>query len=251
MLRNILYILLAFFIISCKSNQKLTYLNDVQIQSIERIYKGPYLLQEGDVIHVDITSELLPVQNEKMLGDMNSGSMNFDKSPLLSVNGYTVDNFGKITIPILGDFQVLGLTLPDVKELIQIRLTDFLKKESFVNIKLLNNSFTILGEVKNEGVYYINENRINVLEGIGFSGGFTIYANNNEVLLNRSFKDSVYTYNIDLNGSLALNLELQPHDIIYVRPLKKGAQKQLNNPTVSIVLSSLSTALLILNIVLK
>ena len=46
--------------------------------------------------------------------------------------------------------------------------------DPFIDIKLLNTYFTILGEVKQPGKYTYYKNNLNILEALGMAGDLTI-----------------------------------------------------------------------------
>ncbi len=72
----------------------------------------------------------------------------------LYFTGYSVDDHGNIRIPVLGEMNVLGYTIEEVRKKIEERLlAEHFKKEAqlFVNVKLAGFRYTINGEIGSPG----------------------------------------------------------------------------------------------------
>ncbi len=173
-----------------------------------------------------------------------------------SQNGYTVSDSGNITIPILGDVKVYGLTLDDAKREIERKAELYLKNSS-INLKLLSFKFTVIGEVNRPGSYTNYNNQLTVLEAIGRAGDITDYGNRKRVLVIRPMEKGTNTYRINLQDKNLLEREgyyLLPNDIVIVEPLK-SKPFQLNLPTTTLLitsaLSTFSSLILLLSFIKK
>ncbi|MCX8043465.1 MAG: polysaccharide export protein, partial [Desulfobacterota bacterium] len=84
---------------------------------------------------------------------------------------------GKISVPLIGDIQVRGLRVEDLKEELDKRFSEYVFEPSVsvtvVDIKSLK--FYVLGEVTRPGEFDLIV-PTDILRAIAMAGGFTIYA---------------------------------------------------------------------------
>jgi polysaccharide export outer membrane protein len=94
-----------------------------------------------------------------------------------------VDSAGRITLPLIGDFLVIGRTLKDVEKMLVDALTPDYFKNPVVSVEVLEyRDFFILGEVANPGPYpYVG--KMTVITAVAMAGGFTYRAVKDEFLL--------------------------------------------------------------------
>jgi len=168
------------------------------------------------------------------------------------VFGYTVSDTGDISIPILGDVKVMGLTTDEVKTAVEKRAKQYLK-DAVINVKLLTFKFTVMGEVNKPGSYTNFNNQLTVLDAIGMAGDISDYGNRKHVLVLRPAKQGTHTYHIDLQDKNLLQSEgyfLLPNDIVIVEPIK-SKPFQMNIPTMSLALATISTLVLLVSFIQK
>lgn len=196
--------------------------NNVAIVN-ESIYK-PYRLQSNDIISINIKT--MDVELATIFS--NSTSQNVvQTSESLYFTGYAVDDHGNIRIPVLGEINVLGFTIEEVRKKIEQKLLDeYFKKEAqfFVNVKLGGFRYTINGEVGSPGTKTLFMEKLNILEAIANSGDITITGDRKDVKVIRQFPQGSETFSIDLtdaSSSKSPAFYLQPNDYIYVKPLKQ------------------------------
>ena len=142
-------------------------------------------------------------------------------------DGFTVDDHGNIRIPVLGEINVLGFTLEEVRLKIENTLLDtYFKAEAniFVTVKLAGFRYTINGEVGSTGTKVLYKDNVNVLEAIANAGDITITGNRKAVTIIRQLPTGIEMHTIDLTDINVINspyYHLQPNDYIYVKPLKQ------------------------------
>ncbi len=132
---------------------------------------------------------------------------------------------GRISMPLVGDLQVAGLTLTGLRDLLTQKLSDFvLNPQVSLSVKQFGGrKFIILGEVKSPGVYRFQQD-ISMLEGIALAGGFTEAAKRGKIMLVRgdvrkSPQVQLISSNIEnvlKKGMLTENLTIRSGDVIYV-----------------------------------
>ncbi|OYU85547.1 MAG: hypothetical protein CFE24_01195 [Flavobacterium sp. BFFFF2] len=129
-----------------------------------------------------------------------------------------VDANGNIEVPRIGTRNVLGKTVPELKEEIKIEMKKWLVTP-IVDVKVLNKEITILGEVRNPNVIQVDKDKNTLLEMITKTGGFDFYANLKSIKILRQEGQNVKVTNIDLTKStdiLNTNILLHPGDIVIV-----------------------------------
>jgi polysaccharide export outer membrane protein len=163
-----------------------------------------------------------------------------------------VDIDGNILLPVVGKIRVGGLTLPDIRSVVQHRI-DSVFNHAYVDVKLLSFKYTVLGEARSPGTYTNYNDYLTVLDAIGKAGGVGDYGRRDRVLVVRSKNQETRTYRLNLQDKNLLASEayfLQPNDVVIIEVTKQKVFNQ-NLPTISFVLTTifgtLTTTLLLIN----
>ena len=170
----------------------------------------------------------------------------------LYLEGYSVNNDGKITLPILGELTVVGLTLDEAQALIQSNANKYLNNATVI-VKLTSFKITILGEVKSPGHYFVYNNQATILEALGMAGDLTTFGNRKNIKLIRQIPAGSQVTLLDLTDPRLLQSPyffMDPGDVLYVEPLR-ARTKRSNFEILSIVFSAVTTAVLIMSYVNK
>jgi polysaccharide export outer membrane protein len=168
----------------------------------------------------------------------------------LYITGYTVDEKGNIQFPLLGDVFVRNKTIPEISAILSEKIEKYVSN-ALVKVKLVSFKVTVLGEVRNPGVVYIYNDRASILEVLGYTGDLTDLANRHKVKLIRTVNDKVLVSNLDLTDRALVegnSFFLLPNDVLYIEPTK-AKNFRLNLPAISLFISSLTTILVIINLV--
>jgi polysaccharide export outer membrane protein len=254
----ILLLFLAAFLSSCVSNKKFIYLQDKGHTKIDSAGLMPvkpyeYKLQAGDILYIALSTEdekmnraFVPAStgNMMMQGQGVSGTM-------LYYIGFTIDKNGVIELPFLGKLPLAGNTLEDAKEIIEKELRKYFKNY-YLQIKVADFKFSVLGFVNKPGQYFYNQNKVTILEAIAQSGELNNLAKRYELQLYRQYPDGVKMHVLDLTDQAIVNSPfwyIQPNDILYVVPLKKRAIGDLSSlqSSFGVIAPLLSTLLMVLN----
>ncbi len=173
------------------------------------------------------------------------------------LQNYLVDVNGYITFPILGKINVMGMNKTDLSEYIKDKIYPFyIKEEPIISIRYANYKVSVLGEVARPSVYYIQNERINILEAIALAGDLTIYGKRNNLLLirenNEGMRESV---RIDLRDERLIDSPyyyLQQNDVIYIQPnnpkSRSSALSTAESLSISIVGTLISLTSLLVNL---
>ncbi|MFB6318204.1 polysaccharide biosynthesis/export family protein [Saccharicrinis sp. FJH54] len=248
-------LLSALFILlfSCRSTKDITFFQKLSNEEYEILSNSDavydYKIRPLDNIYVSIKT-LDPEVNQlfspsgQVGGYMTGTQQMYGDLVSQFINGYQVDSAGTIVLPILGDIKVSGLSIDEIKQKVQKISLEYLK-EPIVSVKLLSFRITINGEVKNPGIYYNYQGKINIIDAISQAGGITDNASLSNVCVFRKSNNSVRTYILDLTNKNVLKSDayyLFPSDEIYIKP---GLNKKidLNLQTYSLFITTITTLL--------
>jgi polysaccharide export outer membrane protein len=225
---------------------------------VKQLPSAPSLkVKPMDNLYVRITTvdpEVNKIFNPSNVGEgYSSGtSTNFGDPTSQYINGFRVSADSIISLPILGDINLVGLNLEESQQKVKRRAEEYLKDPS-VQVKFLNYRINVSGEVRTPGIYYNYEGSINMLDAIGLAGGITEFADLNHVILKRNNGNTVATYEVNLTDNSIYNSEvfyLIPNDLVYIPPsdLKR---RNANSDTYARLLGTLSTILVALALFMK
>jgi len=136
--------------------------------------------------------------------------------------GYYVSDIGYIHFPFTGDVYVWGKTLDECRIIMEEKVKQYVGKVN-VNVKLMNNTVSVMGEVNFQGNYRITKAKLTVFEAITLAGGFNDFAKRDMVQLVRNTAHGPIMQTLDLSNKEILNSDLiyvYPNDLIYVQPMK-------------------------------
>jgi polysaccharide biosynthesis/export protein len=256
-----IYILLfiGFFFTSCVPTKDLIYLQKKDKSTpdvVEQVNNKPYRLQTNDILSIQfkaIDAKFVEIFNQSTSGGSGTGAESG-----LYFSGYSIDDHGNIRLPILGELNVLGFTIDEVRLKIEKTLKeDYFKEQAqvFVTVKLAGFRYTINGEVGSTGTKVLFQDKVNILEAIANSGDIVITGDRKDVKVIRKFPQGSETFSIDLTDSKAVNspvFYLQPNDYIYVKPLKQktwgtGKTGLESLSTIITLISVVTTTLVLIN----
>lgn len=146
-----------------------------------------YLLGPGDKLRVNVYEE-----------DELSGE-------------FLVDDFGTVSLPLIGEVLVGGNDIRSAERLIESMLKNGFLKRPQVSIEVLNfRPFYILGEVNSPGEYEFVTN-MSILKAVALAGGFTYRANKKDFVIIRAKDDSRAEAEVDSETIIL------PGDIVRVK----------------------------------
>ncbi|MBT8394683.1 MAG: polysaccharide biosynthesis/export family protein [Bacteroidia bacterium] len=219
-------------ITSCLTNKQVVYLQDfgthVKDSVAINILTKPYRVQSNDILSItvkaldpELTTIFQPIGDSRLTQQGQQGGLYF--------TGFTVDDHGNIEFPILGEIQVLGLTIEEIEDKVTEELLKQYFKETaqlFVSVKLAGLRFTVLGEVGSGGTKTLFQDKVNILEALANSGDINSTGNRKDVLIIRQYPLGQKIHHIDLTNIASMKSPyyyIKPNDIIYVKPLKRKA----------------------------
>lgn len=221
----------ALLLTSCIPTKRLTYLQgseELLAHGVNPVEEQSYRVQFKDILSIRITAsdpELVSIfsTNPTTTGNQNVAAMSNENT--LYMNGYTVDDRGFIRMPILGEVQVLGLTLDEIRKLLDKRLHDehFTRGANiFIVVKLAGFRYTIAGEVNRPGQSLLFQDRVTIFQAIAESGDIKMEGDRKDVIIMRKTPSGTEFFSLDLTDRNVVNSPhyyLQPNDFVYVKPL--------------------------------
>lgn len=138
---------------------------------------------------------------------------------------------GKITYPLIGEIEVIGLTTQELANKLAERLKEFIKEPNVAVsiVKFSFNKFYILGEVAKPGEYDLLPG-IGLREALALAGDVTPQADTNSVLLinKAGKKETINLKQILLGGE---DIKLNPGDTIIVPTAVVTVIGEVKNPS--------------------
>ena len=241
------YVLLLIVLVfsSCITNRDLEYIKSNSELNAGQVNLQDYRLQKGDLLSVQI-STATEQQHDFFNKESSSSSQLMLQNPYLF--GYLIKDDGSLDLPTFGIVNAAGFTLRELEGIIKNIAVSYFESP-VVKINIINFEITILGEVNSPGTFKIVNPEVNMLYALSLCNDITQFGNRRKIKVIRNKDELNRVFYVDLTKRDILNdsdFMLQPHDVIYVAPLKKKFYA-FNNITniVSISLSAFTLFLLI------
>ncbi|SEL25674.1 polysaccharide biosynthesis/export family protein [Parapedobacter koreensis] len=237
---GLLYLCVLAGLSSCVSRKEIVYFGNIPIDD-PRVklpdYQEP-LIQVDDILHVTVQTidgGLAMATNQPSGGIVGATSSTSSTTSSVPA-GYLVDTDGQITIPMLGRFNVAGLTTSEVREQVTEAASKYFKDPT-VQVRFANFKITVIGEVAQPATYTVPSEKVTLLDAIGMAGDLTLFGKRENVLLIRDNNGQKEFVRLNLTTYETFSspyFYLKQNDVIYVEP-GKGRLAALNNTPRQIV----------------
>lgn len=232
--------------VSCTQVRDIAYFQQTHHdQTVIRNVKHDARIKPKDLLSINvISSEPAAVKRYNLIAPQTDVTMSYIQSQPVLQN-YLVDSSGEIVFPSLGKMQVRGLTTKELEDSILVQLKPFFTEEMpVINVRIMNYSVSVLGEVNRPGKFESPNGRMNIFEGLAMAGDLTIYGRRNNVKVlreNREGKMIVYTLNLsDKKIFESPVFFLEQNDVVYVEPNTTKANSSKFGAAESFGISALS-----------
>lgn len=237
---------------SCVSNKKVIYFqNDKESAAKYAEFKRKdyfYTIQKEDVLYVGISSSSSVQSAFFDLSNTSAPTSTSSQHP--HILGFTVNENGKVLLPVIGEVEAAGLTINDFQK----KLTEIAQQyipNPTIKVFLLNFYVKVLGEVKNPGLFQVLAKNPTVFDALGLAGDVKDFANKKRVKIIRTKPDKTEVRLIDLTKEDVIesdNYYIYPNDIVYVEPLniKKFST---NNTVLPWIVSAITSIIVVINLV--
>lgn len=243
---------------SCIPNKDLIYLQDYgntpEGITIHTFDAKPYRVQVNDILSINIKA-----LDQKLVEMFNAATQQnqMPNAQTIYFSGYNVNQHGNIRIPVLGEVNVLGFTLDEIRTAIEKKLTDdYFTTEAriFVTVKLAGFNYTVNGEIGRPGTQVLFQEKVTILEAVANAGDITMTGNRKEVQILRKQPHGFEMFSLDLTDANVVNspnFYIQPNDYIIVKPLRQkswgtGTTGTQTIGTIITALSLVTTTILLL-----
>jgi polysaccharide export outer membrane protein len=129
---------------------------------------------------------------------------------------------GAFSFPLAGEIDATGKSVEQVRAELVERLSRFIPDPvvTVATEQILGNKIYVIGQVNRPGEF-VAAARIDVVQALSIAGGFTPFAQKNDILILRRrdgvLEDIPFRYNeVEKGRNLAQNIVLQPGDAIVV-----------------------------------
>ncbi|MGK9120122.1 MULTISPECIES: polysaccharide biosynthesis/export family protein [Sphingobacteriaceae] len=232
--------LITFLVASCSSSKKLKYFQDLpQVKTGTEFNMTKFeevKIQSDDVLNIRINT--VDLEASEAINNGNNVTPGIARNISTSgtnqmITGYMVAHDGTVDIPVLGNIKVAGLTMTEAIAKVRERAEQFFKGAT-VSMRFANFRMSVLGEVKNPGMFVIPNQRTSVLDAVAFAGDLTMFGKrNNVMLIRRDEQGKAVAVKMDLTSKEIFEspyFYLKQNDVVYVEPAKS---KLLNADTAS------------------
>lgn len=251
---------LLIFFSSCTAYKKIPYLTEIDQIKYDTLFSktvGVYepTIKPNDILEIKVNSTIPGAAADFNIPSVPLNLNNAQSGNVTSnnqrVQDYLVDKDGNISFPVLGEINVIGMTINTLQDyLISQIYPKYITEKPIIDIRFMNYKVAVFGEVARPGIYEAENGQMTIFDAIASAGDLTLYGKRNNVLLLRTKPDgSIDKYRINLQeDDLLLNKELyflQQNDKLYVEPNKaKGNNSQfgtLESVGLSVLVSLFTT----------
>jgi polysaccharide biosynthesis/export protein len=207
---------MVFTISACVNVKTMVYFNKSNnTDTIKSFLRKEVTFKPGDIVIVSIFSP-----SKESTAYFNYGDEHASVAGV-PANGYLIDNYGNIELPMIGKISMMGHTCKEVQEEVRTRVERYVINPA-INVRLVNFTVTLLGEFKKPGTFIIEDNTITLLEALGKSEDLMPTAQRSITLIREINGEKSFT-KIDLTHKeqFASDIFLQNGDVIYAAPIKE------------------------------
>ena len=248
---------LTLLFASCNSQKRIWYLQDAAEFTPEQIAEqGQIRIQPLDRLTIVVNSKdpelALPFNSATGYTALTpSATSSISSGSSLQVR--TVDEQGRLVMPIIGELEVKGLTRHDLATLIadKIREGGYIN-DATVNVQFADMKISVLGEVSRPGSYTITHDKVTIFDALALAGDLTIYGQRSDVMVYREVEGRRTVTFLDLTSKDIFQspaFYIQQNDAIYVKPNKYRAQAGEINQNRSFYISLISTAIAVATLI--
>jgi polysaccharide export outer membrane protein len=251
----VVFIMLIF--VSCKPTQNVSIIKSLPKDTTVSGYLPPVIeskIRKNDMLGISVSS-----MNAEMDAVFNTSGKLASPNEKLSntLGGHLVDAMGNVSLHFIGEVRAEGLTLRALKQKLEKELMPFLK-DPIVSIQYMNRKITLIGEVNNPHVIYMNAEQMPLFDALASVGDMKEFANLKDVMIIRDSGDMKQIKHLNLEQHELLSSSwsyLQPNDLVYLSKDMEKSDKnnRLRNvqSTISLVASLVSLVVIVINNIIK
>ncbi len=236
---------------SCISKKEVLYFQDIETLS-ENYESSNYntIIRPNDLLSITVSS-----QDPESVAIFNpvAGASGALRTTNDRLGTYLVDADGNIEFPYLGTIKIANKTRIEAVEQLREGISVF-AKEAVINLRILNFTVSVLGEVQRPGTFTVPDERITVLEALGLAGDMTIFGQRKTVKVIREEKGLKIYGELDFTSIDVVNSPfyyLQQNDVVVVSPNSAQIQSGAFNRNSTIFISIAGIIISVLTILTR
>lgn len=218
---------------ACSTPKKVAYFQDVTEESIILPSSGEIKIEPNDKLSIIVKTmdpSLSALFNMATVTDrigettVSTGNgINRTAMQTTGISKYTVSAEGTIDFPVLGELKVAGMNRSELAGFIKGELMGKdLAKDPVVTVEFLNMGVSMMGEIKEPGMYELNKDQTTILEALSMAGDLTLQGKRDNIAVLRETDGVVKTYRVDVTNFKELSQSpvyyLKQGDVVYVEP---------------------------------
>lgn len=245
---NIRFIIISLLAIatltSCASRKDFAYFQDRPLTD-DYIDSTPEQLiyKPDDILTINVTAADPQAAKPFNLTVVSESDDAISANGMHKVQTYLVDYNGNIEFPVLGTLHIAGMTRIGLTKMLKEKISEY-AKDPIVNIRLINFTVTVIGEVSKPGTFTIQNERISLPEALGMANDLTIFGKRKNVLLIREVDGKKKFAKIDLTSVNSVSSPLyylQQNDVIVVEPNNARIRSASYNQNNGVLISAIGT----------
>lgn len=176
----------AIYLPSCQTYKKMYYLEGAPMIGADSLAMTKEIhepiIKPNDILSITVNSEIKGAAEDFNLSILPAGSNLSRQTQVDNSSGYSgtlqnylVDKEGNINFPVLGSMKLGGMTIRESQEHIVAAIyPQYIASKPIVNVRQLNFTVSVLGEVKNPGIYKVDNGMMTILDALAAAGDMTI-----------------------------------------------------------------------------
>lgn len=225
-------LVLSLFFTGCATKEEIVYFYEGKdgLEGQKSLLDYDPEIKKNDVLRINVSSSSINEEIVKpfqmKLGGAQTEGGGVAGGQSMSLTGYLVSPQGTINFPVLGEVAVEGLTRVEIQKLLEERIEIYVK-DPIVDVRIVNFSVTVLGEVGSQGRVQVTDGRITMPELIAMSGGITYNGKRENITIIREEDGVKKIGTIDMTKTDLFSspyFYLKQNDIVYVEPTYRAVK---------------------------
>jgi len=226
-----------FLCTSCISKKEVLYFQDIEtLPNKEQNTDYKTVIRPNDLLSITVSS-----QDPESVAIFNpvAGASNALRTTNENLGTYLVDSNGNIEFPYLGTVNIGNKSRIDALGVLSEGISKY-TKDAVINLRVINFTISVLGEVQNPGTFTIPDERITVIEALGLAGDMTIFGERKTVKVIREENGKKTYGELDFTSIDIVNSPfyyLQQNDVLIVSPNSAQIQSGAFNRNSTVFIS--------------
>lgn len=240
-------IILSVFAASCssyKQNILFKTSDNTKIESKLTPSDSNRVIEVGDYLELEVFTKF----GEKIIDpDYELTNTNVNAEKLKPKLKYLVRNDGYTKFPMIGDINLLGLTINQAESTLQKQFATYYHNP-YVNLNFLNKRVILLGSPGGQVIPLENENT-QLVEILALAQGIDNSGKGHNIRLIRGEQVFVADFST-IEGFYKGNVLVEPGDVIYIEPVRRPFTEFMkdNGPIISVITSVVSLVAVLISI---